>query len=121
MGQFASAVWNHGKQEPWLWGAVVRAPGVGTEVGELQYTAVPQVDGSGGVLGYGLHAQGVPMGDRGFVQWELKRLVGKAVEKVRQCRTVLASMPSKQFHLHTVNLSLLLLTPSRPPHPELLP
>ena len=52
---------------------------------------------------YGLHAQGVLMGDRGFVQWELKRLVGKAVEKVRQCRTVLASMPSKQFHLHTVN------------------
>jgi hypothetical protein len=93
-----------GGLEPWLWGAVVRAPGVGTEVGELQYTAVPQVDGSGGVLGYGLHAQGVPMGDRGFVQWELKRLAGKAVEKVRQCRTVLASMPSKQFHLHTVNL-----------------
>ena len=39
----------------------MRAPGVGTEVGELQYTAVPQVGGSGGVLGYGLHAQGVPM------------------------------------------------------------
>jgi hypothetical protein len=73
-------------------------------VGELQYTAAPQVDGSGGVLGYGLHAQGVLMEDRGFVLWELKRLVGKAVEKVRQCRTVLASMPSKQFHLHTVNL-----------------
>jgi hypothetical protein len=28
--------------EPWLWGAAVRAPGVGTEVGELQYTTVPQ-------------------------------------------------------------------------------
>ena len=27
----------------WLWGAVVRAPGAGTEVGELQYTAAPQV------------------------------------------------------------------------------
>jgi hypothetical protein len=27
----------------WLWGAVVRAPGTGTEVGELQYTAAPQV------------------------------------------------------------------------------
>jgi hypothetical protein len=36
---------------PWLWGAVVRAPGVGAEVGELQYTAAPQVGGSGGVLG----------------------------------------------------------------------
>jgi hypothetical protein len=35
-----------------LWGAVVRAPGVGTEVDELQYTAAPQVGGSGGVLGY---------------------------------------------------------------------
>jgi hypothetical protein len=49
--------------EPWLWGAVVRAPGVGTEVGELPYTAAPQAGGSGGVLGYGMHAQGVPMGD----------------------------------------------------------
>jgi hypothetical protein len=39
-----------------------------------------------------------------FVQWELKRLAGEAVEKVRQCRTVFASMPSKQFHLHTANL-----------------
>jgi hypothetical protein len=27
-----------------------------------------------------------------------------SVEKVRQCRAVLTSMPSKQFHLHTVNL-----------------
>jgi hypothetical protein len=53
---------------------------------------------------YGLHAQGVPMGDRAFVQWELKRLAGEAVEKVRQSRTVLASMLSKQFHLHTANL-----------------
>jgi hypothetical protein len=44
------------------------------------------------------------MGDRGPVQWELKRLVGGAVEKVRQCRTALASMLSKQFHLHTVDL-----------------
>jgi hypothetical protein len=55
-------------------------------------------------LGYGLHAQGVPIGDRGFVQWELRRLVGKAGEKIVQVRSVLASMPSKQFHLHTVNL-----------------
>jgi hypothetical protein len=50
---------------------------------------------SGGVLGYGLHAQGVPIGDRGFVQWELRRLAGKAVEKIVQVRSVLASMPSK--------------------------
>ena len=27
--------------EPWLWGAVVRAPGVGAVEGKLQYTAVP--------------------------------------------------------------------------------
>jgi hypothetical protein len=27
---------HRGGLEPWLWGAVVRAPGVGTEVGELQ-------------------------------------------------------------------------------------
>jgi hypothetical protein len=45
---------------------VVRAQGVGAEVGELQYAAAPQVGGgSGGVLGYGLHAQGVPMGPIG--------------------------------------------------------
>jgi hypothetical protein len=33
------------------------------------------------------------MGDRGFVQWELKRLAGEAVEKVRQRRTVLSPRP----------------------------
>jgi hypothetical protein len=58
--------------DPWLWGAVVRAPGVGAL--ELRWAncgtqpAAPQVGGSGGVLGYGLHAQVVPIEDRGFVQ-----------------------------------------------------
>jgi hypothetical protein len=54
------------------------------------------------VIGYGLHVQGVPVGENAFVLHELDRPTDKAVEKITPVRDVLVSS-AHRHHLHTIN------------------
>ena len=55
------------------------------------------------MCGYGLHIQGVPVGERLFVDGEVRRLVCVAEKKVSLVRDVLVCSPYRH-HLHVANV-----------------
>ena len=87
---------------PWAWGAALVKDGerrfatAGGQDGELQ-------EGGWRVCGYGLHIQGVPVGERPFVDGEVRRLVCVAEKKVTLVRDVLVHSKYRH-HLHTANV-----------------
>ena len=87
---------------PWAWGAALvkgaerRFAVAGGRDGEVQ-------EGDWRVCGYGVHIQGVPVGERGFVDGEVRRLVCVAEKKVTLIRDVLVHSKYRH-HLHTANV-----------------